>query len=597
MKSWQILDVSVNYFRGKIKTTPNTKRHRASGSPYIFLFPFSYAHKKKLVKREREREREYKNNFVLLTMMMRRLQSILLLLCLTTTPSFVGGAPAEEYVVTSTMEGDALGVISNNFPGSYAVYDKTKNITLLYGQVTAAPSTSAPTPTPLQSLLPNWNFEAGTVAPWTSTNGDPNDFTIVYDTGRASNVGVATDRTSTWMGFGQDVTNLLVVGEDYTVQFAAKLLNVANGVTAPFSLTLQIRYQTYSQWKSFFYTSNGLTNQWKTFTSYFAPLQPDVAEPVQSLRLFFEGPAVGLSFAVDDVRIMPDLTTNSPSAAPSPAPTQAEYLVGADSNTELVDIPQPPQADFTPNTARSNCPHDPNPTLDDWDVLFPSLTTGQNINIPPGKHVLISESIPTTLGYITIPSDSSLVFGEDPVNGITLDVAGIAVQGSLIAGSETCRIQSAITITLHGNRPSTSQEEKYKGIAVTGTLSLHGKRYSRTWTRLARRAHAGENFLYLQDEVNWEPGQEIVLVTSALRDSRDWHENEVFLITSIDTTNTPDPKVKTVVYLDSTIQYDHIGMSEMIIFINTIELLLTFVFFVYPRFSPPSVSDRSWLAV
>lgn len=77
--------------------------------------------------------------------------------------------------------------------------------------------------------------------------------------------------------------------------------------------------------------------------------------------------------------------------------------------------------------------------------------------------------------------------------------------------------------------------------------------------RLARRALPGDNTLYLQDTVNWEPGQEIVLVTSAMRDSRDWHENEIHLIDSVDTSSTPSSAVKSVVTLTAPVQYDHIG--------------------------------------
>jgi hypothetical protein len=499
---------------------------------------------------------------VITTMMLMRLTSVLLV-HLAPFLVIVKSAGAADYVVTSTLEGDALDAVDNILPDSYAIFDKTRNVTLLYGQV-AEPSSEPsafPSIVPIESILPNWDFEVGTVAPWTSNNGNANHFSIVYDVDRQSNVGVSTGRTAQWNGFGQDVTSLIVPGEDYNVEFAAKLFGAAAGSSSRFILTIAIRYATYTSYQSFYYTSNGLTNQWKTFTSHYGPFQP--VEPVQSLRLYFEGPNSGLSFAVDDVRITPDLTTESPSAAPTPAPTQEDYLVDAGANTELVQIPQPPQADLTPNTARSLCPHD-DPTLTDWTTLFgTTFTVGQNINIPAGTRVLISKSIPTKLGYITIPASSSVVFGEDPLNGITLNVSGIDVQGSLIAGSESCRIQSDVTITLHGNRPSVSQQPTYKGISVTGTLSLHGKRYFRTWTRLARRAHAGEDFLYLQDKVNWEPGQEIVLVTTALRDSRDWHENEVFIIDRVETSSTPHPEVKSVVYLKSTIQYDHIGKSVL----------------------------------
>ncbi len=82
------------------------------------------------------------------------------------------------------------------------------------------------------------------------------------------------------------------------------------------------------------------------------------------------------------------------------------------------------------------------------------------------------------------------------------------------------------------------------------------------YSRLARRALPGDNFLYLQDLVNWEPGQEIVLVTTAVRDSRDWHENEVFIIDRVEATPTPHPNVKAVVYLTTPIEKAHIGEAN-----------------------------------
>ena len=51
----------------------------------------------------------------------------------------------------------------------------------------------------------------------------------------------------------------------------------------------------------------------------------------------------------------------------------------------------------------------------------------------------------------------------------------------------------------------------------------------------------------------------IVLLTTAMRDSRDWHENEIFTIINIDTENLPRSQVKAVVYLDRAIDSDHIA--------------------------------------
>lgn len=80
--------------------------------------------------------------------------------------------------------------------------------------------------------------------------------------------------------------------------------------------------------------------------------------------------------------------------------------------------------------------------------------------------------------------------------------------------------------------------------------------------RLARRAYPGDNYLYLQDEVNWEAGQEIVLITSAVHDTRDWHQNEIFTIISVETNTNDHNEVKSIVFLSEPIKYEHIARRE-----------------------------------
>jgi hypothetical protein len=116
------------------------------------------------------------------------------------------------------------------------------------------------------------------------------------------------------------------------------------------------------------------------------------------------------------------------------------------------------------------------------------LTEGVDVILPENTSILVSETITTTLGIVTIPASSELIFAEHS-GGISMDVEGMEVEGSLFAGSETCRYETSLTITLHGNRPenitdtANAKPFSYKGIAVTGRLELHGKRYYRTWTR------------------------------------------------------------------------------------------------------------------
>jgi hypothetical protein len=150
---------------------------------------------------------------------------------------------------------------------------------------------------------------------------------------------------------------------------------------------------------------------------------------------------------------------------------------------------------------------------------------------------LLDRSITGVLGLVTIPASSSLIVGENAA-GIEIAVTGMNVLGNLIIGSVTCRIETPVTITLHGSRPSSvvpnAPAVTYKGISVEGgTIHIHGKRYFRTWTRLATPALPGATQLVLQHSVNWEPGQTIVLVTTAMKDSREWHQNEVLTIVSV----------------------------------------------------------------
>ena len=114
------------------------------------------------------------------------------------------------------------------------------------------------------------------------------------------------------------------------------------------------------------------------------------------------------------------------------------------------------------------------------------------------------------------------------------------MDGALRAGAQTCRLTTRVTITLFGARPPTKAERDalpptLMGIVVssTGSLDLHGQRFDRTWTRLAAPVSPGDTTVYLQRAVNWEPGQQVLLTTTALKDARDYHRNEVLVLSSL----------------------------------------------------------------
>ena len=182
--------------------------------------------------------------------------------------------------------------------------------------------------------------------------------------------------------------------------------------------------------------------------------------------------------------------------------------------------------------------------------------------MPENSRVLVSQSVIGTLSFVNIPASSELIFGEN-ASGITFDANGINVQGNLSIGSETCRIETPVTITLHGDRPidvvTNVPPPQYKGIAVTGRISIHGQRFYRTWTRLALTAKPGDNVIMLQDNVNWMPGQEIILVTTAIKDSREWHRNEIAIVKKV--VLNPRTGVGAAVFVTKALSAQHLATS------------------------------------
>ena len=222
------------------------------------------------------------------------------------------------------------------------------------------------------------------------------------------------------------------------------------------------------------------------------------------------------------------------------------------------------------HTEQTACPHAQAGLLD-WHSAssWPGgnlPAAGADVSLPAGSRVLISRTVDEHLGLITIPLGSELIIGSQ-ATAIRLDATGIAVYGALRAGSETCRLQTPVEISLHGSRKATraardAQPAWAKGIFVSGgTLELHGKLYHRTWARLARSVEAGDQIILLQAAVNWEAGQKIVLVTSALKDDRTWHRNEVVSVAKVATAMPSGAAlpvgVGAAVLLASAAQYVH----------------------------------------
>jgi len=165
---------------------------------------------------------------------------------------------------------------------------------------------------------------------------------------------------------------------------------------------------------------------------------------------------------------------------------------------------------------QTQCPHDA------ADLIpFEQMPATAEIVLPAGQRYLLST--PVQIASLTINAGSELVFADLP--DLTLAVEKVTVIGKLSLGSESCPLLSpgiGITFASGGEL-----------VVDGGVLDLHGKPYAPTWTRLGQTAAGGSSLLRLQDPVDWEVGQDVLVVTTAWEDTPSKHENEVHRIASI----------------------------------------------------------------
>lgn len=208
--------------------------------------------------------------------------------------------------------------------------------------------------------------------------------------------------------------------------------------------------------------------------------------------------------------------------------------------SEAVTVYKMPKAlDANPRTAAA-CPHlksnlknwhDPS-TWPSGSVPSPDTT----ITLPASTSVLVSSCSFSSDVYskIIIPEGSQLIFADAD---ISLRVRNIYVQGDLLIGSPTCRLNSYIDIEFVGAKStsdSIATSLGSKGIGVSGSIDIHGFQYHPTWTRLSSSIVTGADVIQVQDANNWEVGQEIVVSTSYWKDLTEGDYNEVRTIKAID---------------------------------------------------------------
>jgi hypothetical protein len=242
-------------------------------------------------------------------------------------------------------------------------------------------------------------------------------------------------------------------------------------------------------------------------------------------------------------------------------PPPAPWVFERNSSQSFVLPVQPLPASFP---SRTGCPHT-SVGLFRWEdpaTWGGAVPAGGDVTLPQGASVLLSScSSPLVLGTLTIPAGTQLVLSDAP---LSLSVTALIVHGALTAGSPSCRLRSQVNITLRGSRPSGSSASapatNLKGILVdgAGVLDLHAVQYAPTWTRLAAPALNGSQWLYLQTPVNWEPGQTIIVTTTALKDARDYSETEELTIMHVFTLANGMGAIHT----NEALRFDHYASAE-----------------------------------
>eukprot|EP00931_Biecheleriopsis_adriatica_P101107 TRINITY_DN76319_c0_g1_i1.p1 TRINITY_DN76319_c0_g1~~TRINITY_DN76319_c0_g1_i1.p1 ORF type:complete len:1365 (+),score=211.34 TRINITY_DN76319_c0_g1_i1:65-4096(+) len=202
-------------------------------------------------------------------------------------------------------------------------------------------------------------------------------------------------------------------------------------------------------------------------------------------------------------------------------------------------------------TDSSGCPHEEN--LAAADNIF-QMNAGKEVVLPAGKYILRNSA---SIKWLTIPKSSELIF--DDAADLVLTVEGVHVLGTLRLGAKTCPLKSGgigITFVGSGDLASRSADPlKTKGLTVGdgGRLEMFGTRFAPTWTRLAASAAPGSTEVQLADDVDWQVGQHVVVVTTSWIDEPENHQNEVRKILAVDGRKLT---------LDSSLGFGHYGGAE-----------------------------------
>ena len=141
----------------------------------------------------------------------------------------------------------------------------------------------------------------------------------------------------------------------------------------------------------------------------------------------------------------------------------------------------------------------------------------ESIYVPKGLNLLVDVDKTPLLNAIIVEGALIFVPDEDPTHERFFDAHYIFVMGGIMeVGTEEFPYTSKVTITMHS-----SVDDPYipiygnKVIGVRyGTLDMHGPVRTPVWTKLEYTVEANGTVITLQEEVDWQVGEQIAIAST-----------------------------------------------------------------------------------
>ena len=168
--------------------------------------------------------------------------------------------------------------------------------------------------------------------------------------------------------------------------------------------------------------------------------------------------------------------------------------------------------------------------------IWPNNTlprANEDVVINASQYVIVDIPLPK-LGRVTVLG--GLELSDEMDHTFEADLILILEQGRFIVGYPETPFEHRADIVLHGDKtspvyrlPNSGPVVGAKAIGVLGQLVLTGKARSPTWTFLQTTVNAGASQLTLTENVDWMPGEEIVIASTSFEAK----QAEVFTITAV----------------------------------------------------------------